>query len=111
MDDTVKLLPRSQNPEAEPHYICVDGTEVPYIECWRVGFEPEGEDSLFSLTLDNRFGIDCTETELRKWIWFVANAMAVAAGRTSHGPNSNPRNPHGDPLAGYATERIEGTPV
>ena len=48
-----------------------------------------------SLLLDNRFGMDTTEEELARWAPFLANAMAVSAGRTSHGERSYLRNPHG----------------
>jgi hypothetical protein len=82
----------------------VDGHEVPYID---VGVTDEG----FTLILDNRFGIDASPEELQKWLPFVADAMAVSAGRTSHGRNSNIRNPHGEALAGYLTKRFQGGPV
>jgi hypothetical protein len=48
---------------------------------------------------------------LGRWLPFLANAMAVAAGRTSHGEHSNIRNPHGENLAGYPTEHIVGEMV
>lgn len=85
----------------------VDGQEVPYI----TGFEHEGEHAgRVSLTLDGRFGMDTTVEELGRWAWFMANAMAVSAGRTSHGPNSYVRNPHGRSGAGDPPEII-GTPI
>ena len=82
----------------------VDGYPVPYIEAGESG-------NAVSLILDSRFGIDTSQEELERWLPFLANAMAVAAGRTSHGANSNIRNPHGENLAGYPTERILGEPV
>lgn len=87
--------------------ITVDDYPLPYIERYP-GERPDGG---ISLTLDGRFGLDTTEEECARWLPFLANAMAVAAGRTSHGANSNIRNPHGEALAGYPTERIVGTPL
>lgn len=87
----------------------VDGYPVPYIEAHVYG-EHENE-GLISLILDNRFGLDSNAEEIERWVPFLANAMAVAAGRTSHGEHSNIRNPHGESLAGYPTERILGEPL
>lgn len=50
---------------------------------------------IFNLTLDQRFGITVPESELDRWAWFMANAMAIAAGYTSHGIHSRPINRHG----------------
>jgi hypothetical protein len=86
--------------------IDVDGYKLPYIEAHTFA-----DSDLISLILDDRFGLDTNTEELERWLPFLANAMAVAAGRTSHGEHSNIRNPHGENLAGYATERIVGEPV
>ncbi len=86
----------------------VDGYDLPYIEAHVFEGENEG---LISLILDNRFGLDTNPEECERWLPFLANAMAVAAGRTSHGEHSNIRNPHGESLAGYPTERILGEPM
>jgi hypothetical protein len=88
--------------------VVVDGYPLPYIEAHKFEGENEG---LVSLILDNRFGLDTNAEEIERWLPFLANAMAVAAGRTSHGEHSNIRNPHGEALAGYPTERIIGTPI
>lgn len=87
--------------------VIMGGHLVPYLNVIR----PSEEGGDWHVVLDDRFGLDCTEEELARWIPFVANAMAVAAGRSSHGENSYPINRHGDPIAGYVGERIEGTPV
>lgn len=51
---------------------------------------------LYLFTLDGRFGHGpIPESEINRWAWFLANAMAVSAGYTSHGENSRRRNPHG----------------
>jgi hypothetical protein len=94
--------------------VYVEGYKVPYIEVGRVieSLSNDGPDRWhFSITLDDRMGIDATDDELQKWMPFVAHAMAVAAGRTSHGANSNIRNPHGENLAGIPTPTIEGAPA
>lgn len=74
--------------------IVVDGYEVPYLEAWKTNL-PDGQ-IYYHISLDNRFGISGTEAEIKKWIRFIANAMAVSAGRTSHGPNSRLINRHGE---------------
>ena len=85
--------------EAQPCSLQVDGEVVPYIDVY------EHADGTFSLTLDRPgrhsplLGMDVeTEEELLRWAPMLANAMAVAAGRTSHGPHSRPHNPHGGKL-------------
>ena len=86
----------------------VDGYSLPYIEAHKFEGENEG---LISLILDNRFGLHTNAEEIERWLPFLAHAMAVAAGRTSHGEHSNIRNAPGEALAGYPTERIIGTPL
>jgi hypothetical protein len=46
------------------------------------------QDNTISLSLDHRFLVDCTKQEAEKWIWFIANAMAIGAGYSCHGENS-----------------------
>lgn len=88
--------------------LMVDDHEVPYIH--GVLFD-EGEHGGFvHLILDSRFGLDTSVEELEQWAPFLANAMAVSAGRTSHGPNSYVRNPHGRSGAGDPPELV-GDPV
>ena len=55
----------------------------------------ERGEPIYDLWCDDRFGITVPESEVERWAWFLANAMAVAAGYTSHGPNSRPINRHG----------------
>jgi hypothetical protein len=101
------------------HELVVDGHAVPYVRltdvtaAWHV--EPPSEDvaawadegfrlqkaavergeRIFHLVVDNRFGLTATESEIENWAWFLANAMAVAGGYTSHGEGSRPINRHG----------------
>jgi hypothetical protein len=46
------------------------------------------------LFLDRRFSIELTQAEAAQVVWFVANAMAVVAGYSSHGEHSQPLNPY-----------------
>lgn len=101
----------SHNPEITPCALEVDGEIVPYINLFE---HPDGH---FSLALDRPgghsplCGMDvATEEELERWAYFLANAMAVAAGRTSHGPNSRPHNPHGANWF-FEPDQISGTPI
>lgn len=80
------------SPELMQSNLIVDDWPIPYIRASRGRDWPEGA---VSLTLDHRYGMDTTEEELARWAPFLANAMAVSAGRTSHGANSFIRNPHG----------------
>jgi hypothetical protein len=98
--------------------LVIDGHEVPYltIRAWdvptnsteRAAYIAQFEDRsprltaamrrgerIFNLTFDNRYGHTCAESELAEWGWFMANAMAVSAGYTSHGAESRLINRHG----------------
>jgi|ERR1051326_8699254 hypothetical protein len=85
---------------ADTYEIVVDDYPVPYIT---VGHQRGNRE--FHLSLDRRFGLDATLDQLV--VWFMANAMAVSAGRTSHGENSNIRNPHGAPGSGWRLQARE----
>jgi hypothetical protein len=112
-------LPRPETKDApEGFKLVIDGHEVPYlgIEAWDVPTDPDKRaayiaqfedrsprltsamargERIFNLTFDNRYGHTCPESELADWGWFMANAMAVSAGYTSHGKGSRPINRHG----------------
>src|SRR5690349_7700986 len=81
-------------PFVEEHRLTVLDYRVPYISAI-----PQSDGS-WSLCLDERFVIDCSDDEMRKWIPFVADAMAVAAGYSCHGENSGPINPFKNRLVG-----------
>ena len=86
--------------------ISVDGYVVPYIDAYPV-------DTLMTkwhLTLDHRFGIDLDENQLQEFMWWIANAMAIAAGYTSHGENCLPRNPHNTRLMELGNDRVYVNP-
>lgn len=72
--------------------LAVDGYLVPYITaCKTDGGENDGQ---LHLTVDGRFGVTCAdEAEAQKWVWFIANAMAVTAGYSCHGEYCQPSNP------------------
>ena len=40
------------------------------------------------LRLDRRFEIEAPKEEVERWIWFIANAMAVSSGYSCFGENS-----------------------
>lgn len=55
----------------------------------------EGE-PCYCLHLDDRFkSRPIPESEINGWAWFLAHAMAVSAGYTSHGEGSRAINRHG----------------
>lgn len=74
----------------------------PFVEEWRVvldGYEVPNlsaivrKDGGIMLSLDHRFLIEGPREEVEKWIWIVANAMAIGAGYSCHGENCTPINP------------------
>lgn len=67
--------------------ITVDGYRVPHIEALNVA------DGQLGLLLDGRYMVQCTEEEARRFLWFIANAMAVAAGYSAHGRHCTQLNP------------------
>lgn len=71
--------------------ITVDGFAVP---CLKVSELHGANEGLFNLIVDGRLSVTVEKDELEKWAWFVANAMAVAAGYSSHGANSCVPNPY-----------------
>lgn len=72
------------------HYeVMVEGQSIPGIKVY------ETDDGQLSVTLDGRFGVTTTRDELERWAWFIANAMAVAAGYTCFGRDARPSNPFG----------------
>lgn len=72
--------------------LSVDGYKVPHITVIK-HTAPEN-DGLLSLSLPNGGGgMDATEDEVKKWAWWIAQAMAVAAGYTTFGKGSIPANP------------------
>ncbi|HET8627408.1 MAG TPA: hypothetical protein VFL91_08310 [Thermomicrobiales bacterium] len=75
-------------PFVEEWRLTVDGYRVPYLTAY-----PGGAPDTWHLVLDGRFGVDVTDEEPRRWLWFVANAMAVAAGYSSFGEHCRPINP------------------
>jgi hypothetical protein len=72
----------------DTYRVTVNGYRVPYISAVR-------HDGLISLTLDERFGCDIADDDqATPIIDFIANAMAVAAGYSCFGENSQELNPY-----------------
>ena len=67
----------------------VDGCEVPYIRASMM----KGTEDRWVLCLDNRFMLEVPHDEVQRWMWFVADAMAVAAGWSCHGKQGRRMNP------------------
>lgn len=57
------------------HRVVVDGRAIPYLSA-----APSADGTTITLSLDHRFIIEGTAEEVAKWVHFMANAMAVAAG-------------------------------
>lgn len=80
----------------------VDGYEVPYLDV-RLTHDQTVDDPPAAVSVIVQrpgagpvFAFDTTEAELVAWAPLLAHAMAVSGGRTSHGANSLPLNPHGN---------------
>lgn len=95
----------------EPTYQpLVNGRRVPYLTLRPVQNDPDGE---WALSLDNRFVIVGSDLEVRKWVRFIADAMAVAAGYPCFGTDkrSNPFNVRVFGLSSGEVERLnQGEP-
>ena len=73
------------------HVVVLDGYEVPYLTA-----QPRNA-GLIALTLDGRYGIDVPVAAFDETVVFLAHAIAVASGFTSHpdGPDGpHPRSPY-----------------
>ena len=93
------------------HYtyrVSVDGYLVPHIKAML----QSGTEDTWNLSLDERCCLESVPGDaLRQWLPFLANAMAVAAGYSSHGENSqqvNPFNVRFSALGDDAARRGEG---
>jgi hypothetical protein len=70
-------------PFQEEWRVTLDGYRVPELTAI-----PQTGSGNISLCLDHRYLIEGTPDECAKWLWFVANAMAIGAGYSCFGENS-----------------------
>lgn len=83
-------------PDAGGRYrFALHGFKVPRVE----GRIVPGSETLWKIVLDGRFSIEARQEELASWLWLVANAMAIGAGFSCFGENSQPANPYGTRIA------------
>ena len=81
-------------PPIEYYRFTVDGCVIPNLT-GKIMERSDWEDQItWELVFDGRFSITATGAELNYWLWFLANACAVSAGFTYHGPESRPLNPY-----------------
>jgi len=95
------------------------GTELvgPFLPKWKVvsyghavpnlsaTMQPDGQNAW--LILDERFMIEGPIEEIQKWVPFIANCMAVAAGYSCHGENSREVNPYKVKVSSLEVANIE----
>jgi hypothetical protein len=76
------------------YYLVVEGCKVPHIQLFKNEHPQNDWEREFEwyLVLDGRFGQFANEKDIIYWATWLANAMAVAAGFTYHGPNSKQMN-------------------
>lgn len=71
-----------------PHYtFSIDGYAVPHLTATRLS---EQEYNLHV----RHYSVMVHKDDLDSWVWFIANAMAIAEGYTSHGEFSHLANPY-----------------
>lgn len=89
-------------PFQEYHHVTVDGYKVPRL-LW---FPAKGaNDGTGMLVLDERFGVECSEDEVQKWAWIIANAMAIGNGFSSFGENCVPMNEYKTKMMGISVPK------
>ena len=76
------LPPRTQR------LVSIDGYEVPNVEA-----RETDAGTKCHIMLDGRFGAVVPADVAHEVIWLIANAMAIGAGYSCHGENSQPVNP------------------
>jgi len=86
--------------QEEYYHAVVDGFEVPYIKLRK-------NESDWDLVVDGRYSVTASGDEMDRWIWIIANAMAIAAGYTSHGEQSIPTNPFHRRLIGLSQQEFD----
>lgn len=89
-DNVVHIGPRGtefHGPFIEEWKVSYNGYLVPYLRA----FVKQDADWV-SLLLDSRFVIDGPSEEIKKWVPFIADCMAVAAGYSCAGKNCTPMN-------------------
>lgn len=77
---STRILPKRMS----GHQVTVDGFLVP-----RVEVSENVETGLWTLFLDGIYGSEeVSLEELHRWIWLIANAMAIGGNYSCHGENS-----------------------
>lgn len=107
MSDVIKFPEREDGnygvefigPFTECHKVTSGGYRVPNLTAIVTGEN-------VVLNLDERFMIEATRKEASKWIWFIANAMAIGAGYSCHGENSVKPNPFNCRMISVTEEEI-----
>ena len=84
--------------------VTVDGYKVPRIKANKVH---NGDGDEWDLLLDDRFSIIATGEEIEKWLWIVANAMAIGAGYSCFGENSVKINEYKCAIHGIRLDDLE----
>lgn len=88
-----------------PYRITADGYSVPHL----AAHLKAGTEGTWVLVLDSRFMLEATHEEACRWLPFLANAMAVAAGYSSHGANSRRANPFSVQMMGIEAQNAGNT--
>jgi len=87
-------------PFATEHYkVTVGGYQIPYTKLVKAG-------NVWNVILDGRFSITATDDEISRWMWLLANAMAIAAGYTCHGASCKPANLYQTKLIGLSMDEF-----
>lgn len=92
-------------PPRESREVTLDGFAVPRIEAREVN---DGIDC--NIFLDRHFGITVPAHCAAEVIWLIANAMAIGAGYSCHGENSQRVNPFKVRVFEIDTKSLPSTP-
>lgn len=85
------------------YYLSVDGCKLFGVHLYKRTDTKED----WAICVDDRFEIDANNDEILRWGYLLANAMAVSAGFTYHGPDSKPLNSHRVQFSSYSGGNLE----
>lgn len=67
----------------------VGGYVIPNVRLFLV----PGEEAVWNVVLDERFCVQASDEEMRRWLPLVAHSQAIGRGYSCHGENSEVLNP------------------
>ena len=91
-NDTVEIIGPFRG---DVYRLSVNGCRLYKVELTPMAPPENWDEDSFFLKIDGRFAKEnVSRDEIKRWGYILANAMAVSAGYTHHGPDSQPMNKH-----------------